>query len=131
MPQLSPITLIDSQGVGIEYKPRDISQGVAKLASPTGVPIGDPSLTISRTQTAAGRHKVTVKLAMPEIQKNTINGVDRPTVARTAYADLTFSFDGGSTSAERLDMMTQVSYLLAKDFQPFMVAVVRDGEGIY
>jgi len=131
MPQLAPITLTKGDGTAVEFKPKNISAGVARLNAPTGVPIADPTLTMSTSQTAGGRTKVTFKLAVPVVQDNVVSGVSRPAVVRTAYADLVFSFDGSSTASERANILSFVSYMTAKDIQPLVSGLVINNEGVY
>lgn len=131
MPQLTVVTLTKGDGTPIDFKPKNITAGVARLNAPTGVPIADPTLTMSTSQTAGGRTKVAFKLAVPVVQDNTVSGVSRPAVVRTAYADLVFSFDGSSTAGERRNIMSLVSYLTARDIQPLISGVVIDNEGVY
>jgi hypothetical protein len=132
MPQLNEITLTKSDGSTlVKFTPRNIQGGVAKLASSTGVAIADPIMTISNSQTAGGRQKVVVKIAVPVVQDNVVSGVARPTVVRTAYADVTLSFDGTSSRRERLDMTSFISDLMARGGQAQITAVVGDNEGLY
>jgi hypothetical protein len=72
----------------------------------TGVPVGNSRLSVSLSQTASsGRYKATVKLAVPVVATQVVNGVSTPVVQRTAYADLQFTFDATSSEAERNDIV--------------------------
>lgn len=103
MPQLSNLVLTDRAATPVAhtFTPSNIKDGVGTVVESTGVPIGDSKFTISSQRTASGRHKITLKLSIPQVQTQTINGVSTPVVVRTAYAEATFSFDASSSEAER------------------------------
>lgn len=106
MPAIAPIALTrNSDSAVLSFNPDGIdSNGVASFVVSTGVPIADPRITIGKASTATGRKKVTIKVAVPIVQNTTVNGVTNPTVVRTAYADVTFTFADSSTTAERTDL---------------------------
>lgn len=128
MPQLTSAVLKDSANADHTFTPNNVSGGVATLVESTGVPIGDKRISIGQNQTAQGRRKVTVKLAVPAVQDAVVNGVSRPTVVRTAYADITFSFDGSSSATERKDALAYIKSLMAN---PMFISAAGDLEGIY
>jgi len=105
-----------------------ISNGVAALVNTTGVPIGDKKLTVSSTVTAQGRRKVSVKLAIPVVQDAVVGGVSRPTVVRTAYVELNFSFDATSNTTERGDT---VGYMWSLLGSTLMANLVDDLQTLY
>jgi hypothetical protein len=112
MPQLTSIVVDDASGDDRTFQPREIAAGVATLVESTGVPVGDGRLKIGRSRSASGREKVTVSLQMPVIQDMVVNGISKPTAVRTAYADLTLTFDGTSATAERNDVRVVLANLL-------------------
>lgn len=116
MPQFAPVILKGYLDAPTTFSPGDIVQGVATLLNRSGVPIADQKVTFSSTQTPTGRQKVAIKFAVPIVQDATVNGVTRPTVVRTAYAELNFSFDGASSVSERAAMRNYVSTLLNQNF---------------
>jgi hypothetical protein len=67
-------------------------------------------------------------MTIPVIQDAVVAGVSRPTLVRAAYADVTLSFDGASSSAERLDVAAYISSLF-KD--AMFVDVVDTLQGPY
>lgn len=69
------------------------------------MPIGNNTFTIGVTKTANGRYKATVKLVVPVVVNETINGVTKPAVARTSYAEATITFDPTSSEQERKDVI--------------------------
>lgn len=107
MPQLSNLTL-NGGGADHEFKARDIVGGVATLVESNGVPIADRRLTISLNRTTQGRVKGVLKFVLPEVQDVVVNGVSRPTVVRTAYADITLTFDQTSNLAERGELIDMI-----------------------
>lgn len=113
MPQLAPVTVYGAGDVIKTYNPRTVVQGVATYVSSTGVPVGDAKYTVSLSQTSGGRYNVTARLAIPITQSNVVGDVDNPKVVRTSYADIKLSFDPSSSTAERMDMMAQVGWLLS------------------
>ncbi len=111
MPQLQNLVLKDRKSTPVDhtFTPSNIESGVATVVETTGVPVGNSKLSLSLRQTSAngglGRYKAEMKLAVPVVVNETINGVSVPKVARTAYADVTFTFDQTSTEAERNDLV--------------------------
>lgn len=128
MPQLTNVVLKDSANADHTFIPENVSGNVATLVESTGVPIGDKRLSIGQTRTAQGRRKVTVKLAIPTVQDAVVNGVSRPTVVRSAYADVVLSFDAGSTTLERKSVLTHLGSLMAN---ALFVSAAGDLQGIY
>lgn len=115
MTQLTNLVLKDGQATPANhtFAPASIAGGVATLVESTGVPIGDKRLTASLVSTSVGRRKVTLKMAVPVVQDAQVNGVTKPTVVRTAYCDVVFTFDGASNKQERKDMRAYVVSLLS------------------
>lgn len=107
MPQLANLVLTDRAATPVAhtFTPADIKNGVGTVVKSTGVPIGDMKYTIGSAVTSGGRRKITLKLAIPQVQTQTINGVSTPVVVRTAYAEATFSFDPSSSEQERNDIV--------------------------
>lgn len=64
-------------------------------------PIANNVLTLSQYETAGGRRNAFVKLVLPVVANETINGITSPKLIRTAYVDLKLSFDKMSTEQER------------------------------
>lgn len=103
--QFAPVVLKDAAAADHTFAPRDITTGVATFVESTGVPIADKRLSHSQSRTATtSRTKIGMKLALPVVQDVVVNGVSRPTVVRTGYADATFTFDATSNASERNDL---------------------------
>lgn len=125
MPQLTSIVLKDNAATDHTFAPRDIVGGVTTLVESTGVPIADKTVTVSLNRTATGRRKVNIKLAIPVVQDQVVSGITRPTVVRTAYADLTLTFDGASTTTERADLRSFLGWCVHAN-TTMMKAVIDD-----
>jgi hypothetical protein len=54
-----------------------------------------------------------MRIKVPVVQTETINGVDNPKVVRMAMAEVRLSYDSGSSLAERQDLNAIVQSLLA------------------
>jgi hypothetical protein len=128
MPQLAAIVLTDGTD-NHSFNPKGVdNSGVATLVKSTGVPIADKRLTIARSRTSAGREKVTAKLTIPIVQDVVVAGVTRPTPVRTAYADITLSFDAASSTVERNDVREMLKSLLGTTA---IASIVDDLETLY
>lgn len=114
MPQLETLILTDRADTPVDHTflPRDIVNNVATLEESTGVPVGDNRITVSLTRTASGRRKATMKGSFPVVQTQTVGGVSNPVVVRTAYFDLSFTFEETSTEAERKDVVGMLASAL-------------------
>lgn len=128
MPQLQTLVLTDraTTPVNHTFTPRDIQGNVATVAESTGVPIGDNRVTVSLGKTASNRYKPTVKFTFPVMAS--VDGVS--TVVRTAYAELTLSFDNTSTEAERNNVVGMVQSALAAN-KPLIHDTIVKLEGVY
>lgn len=132
MPQLNPLVLKDAASTPADhtFKPRDSAGGVSTLVETAGIPLGESRITMSQNRSNNGRVRVIVKLAIPVVQDALIAGVTKPTVVRTSYADITFNFDGSSSTRERADIVAYVNSLTAKT-QSMAQSVLVDLEGLY
>lgn len=132
MPQLQNAVLKDRQTVPVNhtFTPRNIVGGVGELVESQGVPVGENRLTVSLRKTSNGRYKGVVKLAIPVVASQTVNGVVTPVIVRTAFAELTTDFASTSSQDERNDMIGMLASALAPG-----VVLINDTlvklEGIY
>lgn len=115
MPSLQNVVLTDRAAtpVNLTFVPRDIVANVGTVVNSTGVPLADKRLTISLNKTAQGNYKCRIQIAIPVVQDMTVNGLVTPTVTRTAYADMLFTFSSTSTEQERKDMVGIMQSALA------------------
>lgn len=108
MPQLQNLVLTDRTPVtpvDHTFTPRDIdAQGVGIVVEAAGTPIGESKVSVSMKKTNS-RYKGDLRLSVPVVQTETINGVSSPVVVRTAFATLTFTFDEKSTEQERTNLI--------------------------
>ncbi|DAD51313.1 coat protein [ssRNA phage Gephyllon.4_22] len=107
MPQLQNLVLTDRAATPVAHTfvPRDVEANVGTVEESTGVKIGDKSFSISKRQTPNGKHRVQVKLVVPVVVNETINGVTVPSVAYTSYVDASFTFDPKSSTQDRKDVV--------------------------
>lgn len=80
----------------------DDTNGVHVFSEKTSVPAGNPRYTAA-LRSSNGKYRPSVKLQIPVVQTQTINGITSPVVVRTAYAEVNFTFDALSTTQERAD----------------------------
>jgi hypothetical protein len=103
MPNFTALTLTDRGAVTHLFNPRvEEANGVFRFtkAGANGVPVGESHLRVSLRETPA-TYKVRLKLDIPVVQTETINGIDNPKVVRNGVADVTFTFARTSSTAER------------------------------
>ena len=111
MPQLANVTLTDRKGTPVvhTFTPENIASGVGTVVESSGIPAGSNRLSISLGKQANNRYKPNLRFSFPVVQTETVNGVSRPVIVRTAYATVEFSFDSTSTEAERNDVVGMVA----------------------
>lgn len=116
MPALSSLVLTDRKTTPVAhtFTPDGKPDGVGVLVESNGMKLADSRFTINHRKTTNGRWKVTLKLEVPKVVNETINGVSIPRVARIAYATVDFSFAGDSETAERNDIVGMTATALAK-----------------
>lgn len=115
MPQLQSVVLTDRTTptpVDHTFSPRDVKDNVGTTVESTGVPIGNNRFSVSLRQTPTGRYKADLKLVLPVVANETINGVTSPKVVRSAFADVTFTFDATSTEQERTNIVGMLASAL-------------------
>lgn len=107
MPQLQNVVLTDREPTPVSHTfvPKDIVNGVATVVETNGTPIGETKLTISLRGTGTAKRKGRIVLYAPVVQTETINGISRPTVVRTAIAAIDVTFDAASTEQERKNLI--------------------------
>lgn len=91
----------------------DDANGVHVFSEKTTVPAGNPRFTASLTQTKGGRYTPKLKLTVPIVQTQTINGVSSPTIVRTAYIEVSANFDALSSEQERNDAVGMMANALS------------------
>lgn len=112
----NPISLVDAKATPVTHTlaPQAWDKnGVMRYIEPHAeVSLGDLTLSASYTHTASGNDKVRCVLSKPMIHAETWqNGIKNWTVARTAFADITFTFTREHSLEERQDMVAMVQSL--------------------
>jgi len=90
----------------------DDANGVHVFLERDGVPAGDGRFTAS-LRSSQGKWRPTLRMQIPVVQSQDINGVITPVVVRTAYAELNLVFDSTSTEQERKDLVGMFANALA------------------
>lgn len=132
MPQLQSVVLTDRTTptpVNFTFVPRDIASGVGVVVNAGSTPIGEKRCTVSMKKTDT-RFKGEVRLTLPVVVTETINGVSEPKVVRTAFAVCSFTFDEKSTEQERNDAVGLMASALATGKVLVNDALVKL-EGVY
>lgn len=137
MAQFAPIVLKDDLDPPAphSFTPSDISGGIAtwKESSAAGIPLGDNKVTYSQATNTNGRIKTVLKFTFPVMQDAVVNGVNRPTVVRTAYGEIDFNFDSSSTKLERGHLMHMMASAIMRGQAAFDTFgdLVIERNGIY
>ncbi|DAD50638.1 coat protein [ssRNA phage SRR6960507_2] len=80
----------------------DDTNNVHVYSEKSGVPAGNPQFTIALKKTS-DTWRPTIRLKVPVVQTQTINGISSPVVIRTALVEVNFVFSALSTPQERAD----------------------------
>lgn len=127
MSQLAQITLNDGTEDFV-FKPSGIdNNGVATLVNGEGVILADKKHSIS-ARTSTQRRKATLKLDLPVVSDETINGISQPKQVRKAYVRADFDFSVMSNTSERL--MARKLLIAALDSE-LAISVIDNNEAIY
>ena len=111
MPQMQNLVLNDRKATPVAHTfiPRDISGRSAQVVEAGTTPIGDSIVVITPGTSSSGRRTVNIRLAVPVVATETINGVSAPKLLRTSYAEVKFNFAADSTEAERDDIVGMIA----------------------
>lgn len=133
MPTLQSMILTDrtpGTPVAHTFTPKGLNGGVGIVTDKSGgVPFGEPRFAIGNRETQ-DRINTDVKFSVPVLATESINGVSRPIVLRSAYVTARFSFSRLSTEQERNDVVG----MFASAFAPGVTLVndvVVKAEGVY
>lgn len=111
MPQLTSVVLKDRATptpVDHTFVKRDVRDGVGTVIETTGVPVGNSRLSVSARQSLSGFYKPVLKLVIPVVVTETINGVAMPKVIYTNSFEGTFTFSAFSTLEQRNNLVGMV-----------------------
>lgn len=90
----------------------DDTNGVHLFSEKTGVPAGNPRFT-AQLRSSNGKYRPSLRLQIPVVQTQIINGISSPVVVRTAYVEVNATFDALSTDQERKDAIGLMANSLA------------------
>lgn len=118
MGQLTSITLSEigkNADQTLVLVPRGINpaNGVATLAEANAVPALERRATVSVSQPSRNRKTYKVQLRFSNPETCTASGQCDPSVNRTAYSTVEFTFTSYSTASERALLRTEVAAMLA------------------
>lgn len=88
------------------------ANGVHVFTEKTGVPASDPRFTAGLRQ-SNGKYRVTLRLNIPIVQTQTVNGISNPIVVRSSIIEVGAVFDSLSTEQERKDAVGLMANALA------------------
>lgn len=133
------LVLKDRAGTPVNhtFSPDGDNGNVHAFSEKTAVPAGNPVYTASIRKTTSnvagvvgGKLRPSLKLVVPVVATQTINGVSNPVVVRTAYAEVNFTFDALSTDQERKDCVGMMADSLAAS-QTMINDLLVNGTDIY
>lgn len=132
MPNIQNLVLKDRAATPVDhtFTPSNVKDGVGTVAETTGVKIGDSTFSVSSKKTANGRYSAKLKLTIPVLENAVVNGITVPTIVRTAYATVDFSYAGASTTAERNNLVGMLQDSLSKT-KTLVDKTIVDLEGVY
>lgn len=114
MPQIGNLVLTDRKTTPVAHTftpAGEDANGVWSVRESSGTPITDRTASLSLKKTPT-RYKPELRFSFPVGAEETINGVTRQIVLRTARARIEFDFDAASTEAERKDVVGMVQSAL-------------------
>lgn len=133
MPNLQSLVLTDRQATPVNHTLLPVSEkdGLATVAvaDATGAAITEKRFTI-QSKRSNGRTRVTMRLKVPTVVTEVINGVSSPVVVRDALVDCTFVFADTSTMQERNDVVGMFASALATT-KPLVNDTLVKGEAVW
>lgn len=136
MPSIAAITINDGATTPVShtFAPIDVRDGVGELAErrASGSMIGENKLGLStRRVSASKRDKSEVRLAIPKVVTETINGVAVDKVVGTSYVRILADWDPNHTPDERTSLKGLVRNAMAATGQDLVDKVFRGVERVY
>lgn len=132
MPALTSLVLKDRATTPVDhtFTPSEVKDGIGTVVESTGMKLGDSKYSVSSRKTAGGRYAGKLKLEVPVVENQTVNGVTRPVVTRVGYATVDFSFAAESTTVERNNLVGMLADSLAKS-KTLVDKTIVDLEGVW
>lgn len=136
MPSIAAITINDGATTPVShiFAPIDVRDGVGELAErrASGSLIGENKLGLStRRVSASKRDKSEVRIAVPKVVTETINGVAVDKVVGTSYIRIHADWDQHHTPEERTALKGLVRNAMAATGQDLLDKVFRGVERVY
>lgn len=127
MAQLSNIVINDGTK-DVTYVPYQIDSGnIARLRTNTDLAIASSELSVNARNGSTNRN-VTLKITLPTVVDETVNGIVSPRVTRTRTVSVDLSLPKTTTSAERLAARVMLSNLLKNTL---VASVIDNNDGLY
>lgn len=126
MPQVIQITLNDGS-TDVPFAPNGVNGNIGTWINGNGVIIGNKVLSAS-TRLTPLRRKITIKLSVPVVQDEVINGISNPVSKRVAYATVEFDFAKQAVTADRTALRSMIASALASEQ---FIAVIDNNEDFF
>lgn len=133
MPAVAALTLNGLSGADHVFAPDyQDSKGVQVFRKPGTAPVGDEILTFLTTRAPnGGKIKSTLKVKVPKTQDVDVGGVIRPTVVKTAYAELTITTDSTATLEDRQEIFKMLCSAVTYSENPLIVDSIEQALNFY
>lgn len=132
MPQATSIALADRESTPVTHTftpaGEDANGTWTFLNKSVEEPIGRERFAFRLIRGA--RSKIKLRLTMPTLGTQTVNGIDTTVVVRESIADLEFAFDNLSTLQERKNLVGMIEKALASS-QTMLTTALTDVEDLY
>lgn len=127
MAQLTSIVLNDGTA-NVTFLPHEItSQNVARLRTTAETVIGAEELSV-QARDAVSNRRVTLKVTLPVVQNEVINGITTPKVVRQQIATVELSLPKTSIKADRIRTRNLIASALSN---ALIAAVIDSNESLY
>ena len=137
MAAIATITVPDAAGTPVNHNfvPSRIEGDTASYVEQSATSsTGFWPLTVTQRAPLTGQKdrvfRTKINLAIPRVVQETINGVMKPSVVRTAFAEVHLSFGNESTLQERKNLVGMVYSALAPN-QTMINSVITNLENVY
>lgn len=105
MPEFQPMVLTDRADTPVDHNFQPASlRPVPTLETEQGV-VSERSSFSVLSRDSNGRMRTELKLVVPIVAVETINGIDYPRVVRESFVNCKFNFDVNSSEQERNDVV--------------------------
>ena len=127
MAQLTSIVLNDGTA-NVTFLPHEItSQNVARLRTTAETVIGAEELSV-QARDAVSNRRVTLKVTLPVVQNEVINGITTPKVVRQQIATVELSLPKTSVKGDRKRARNLIASALSN---ALIAAVIDSNESLY